>query len=227
MTDLLNELLNDPTLPETVATLTARLDMERQRRALFYNEMTPDQKVEFIHGDVIVHSPSRSKLLKVTGRLFGLLDAYVQVHQLGYVASEKALCVFPRNDYEPDVVFFGCEKAALIAPDTLKFPIPDFICEVLSDSTEARDRGLKFKDYAAHGVSEYWLVDTEQETVEQFVLSAEGYFPQAKTTDDQIVSPTIAGFSIAARALFDPAVYLWCLNYNYIYISLPCFCNLF
>ncbi len=208
MTDLLNQLLDDPTLPETVATLVARLDAERQRRELFYEEITPDQKAEFIHGDVIVHSPSRSKHLRATGRLFGLLDAHVTVHKLGFVASEKALCVFPRNDYEPDVVFFGREKAALIKPETVKFPVPDFVCEVLSDSTEARDRGLKFKDYAAHGVSEYWIIDTDSETVEQFVLRADGYFLQTKAANGQISSTAISGFSIPVRALFDGEAYL-------------------
>ena len=83
--------------------------------------------------------------------------------------GEKALCTFPRNDYEPDVVFFGPAKAALIEPATMKFPIPDFICEVLSPSTELYDRGVKFRDFEAHAVSEYWLIDPERETVEQYL----------------------------------------------------------
>ena len=59
-----------------------------------------------------------------------------------------------RNDFEPDIVFYGAEKAAALRPDQTTFPPPDLIVEVLSESTEARDRGIKMEDYAAHGVRE-------------------------------------------------------------------------
>ena len=51
-------------------------------------------------------------------------------------------------------------------------PAPDFIAEILSDSTASVDRGVKFQDYAAHGVGEYWIVDPVQQTIEQYRLQA-------------------------------------------------------
>lgn len=52
------------------------------------------------------------------------------IHKLGAVLSEKCLCVFPRNDYEPDIVFFGRGKKARLRPNMLKFLIPDLAVEV-------------------------------------------------------------------------------------------------
>lgn len=57
----------------------------------------------------------------------------------------------------------------------MKFPVPDLAVEVLSPSTEARDRGVKFEDYAANRVGEYWIISTEEATVEQFVLEKGTY----------------------------------------------------
>ena len=37
---------------------------------------------------------------------------------------------------------------------------------VLSASIEAKDRGVKFNDYAAHGVPESWIVAPQTMTVE-------------------------------------------------------------
>jgi Uma2 family endonuclease len=85
-----------------------------------------------------------------------LIDTFVGIQELGTVKNEKCLCVFPRNDYEPNIVFFGREKADGLLPDTLKFPVPDLIVEVVSSSTEDRDRGVKFEDYEASDVGEYW-----------------------------------------------------------------------
>lgn len=203
MTTLLEQLLEEPTLPETVATLTERLDTERERRERFRDEVQPDQKAEFINGQVVMHSPALNRHLVVTGRLFKLLETFVTKHRLGQVVTEKALCEFPRNDYEPDVAFFGPEKSATIHLDTGLFPVPDFIGEVLSDSTESRDRGIKFRDYAAHGVAEYWIIDTLTEVLEQYVITPSGYDLKMKSGTGEVVSHTVPGFRIPIRSLFD------------------------
>ncbi len=70
------------------------------------------------------------------------LHTFANIHRLGTVKSEKCLCVFPRNDCEPNVVFSGPEKAATLTPKTMKFPSPNLAVEMLSSSTEHRDRGV-------------------------------------------------------------------------------------
>jgi Uma2 family endonuclease len=181
---------------------------EAQRRAQFYAEMTPSEKVEFIDGEVVMHSPARNVHLDATFNVGTLMGNYVRLHRLGVVKIEKCLCVFPRNDYEPDIVFFGSEKAAQLTPETMKFPIPDLVVEILSESTEARDRGVKFEDYAAHGVREYWLIDAERKVIEQFVLRGDDYHLQTKTGSGEIVSEVISGFKAPVAACFDEAANL-------------------
>jgi Uma2 family endonuclease len=132
-----------------------------------------------------------------------LLSAYVEAHKLGLVLDEKALVSFSRNDYEPDVLFYRPEKASPIEPGQLLFPVPDFIAEVLSESTAERDRGVKFRDYAAHGVPEYWLVDPQTEMVEQYELAKTGYALRLKSGSGWLRCHAVSGFEIPIRALFD------------------------
>ena len=54
----------------------------------------------------------------------------------------------------------------LLTPDTMKFPVPDLAVEALSQSTEARDRGVKLEDFSSHGVAEYWIIDADEMIVE-------------------------------------------------------------
>ena len=42
--------------------------------------------------------------------------------------------------------------------------------EIISESTKDRDYGIKMTDYALHGVKEYWIVDPENLTVEQYLF---------------------------------------------------------
>src|SRR3954451_962645 len=157
MNSLVEQALGSPILPEIVDELQVRLAEERARRERFYEEITEDQKAEFINGKVIVHSPAKLQHLVVRDNLHNLLHTFVRIHQLGLVVGEKALCVFPRNDYEPDICFFKPEKTSLFNPRQLSFPPPAFIAEILSESTESTDPGAKFRDYEAHGVAEYWV----------------------------------------------------------------------
>jgi Uma2 family endonuclease len=212
MRAILAELRESPTLPELVRDLEALLGEERARRERFYAEISDAQKAEFINGEVVMHSPATNRHLIVRDNLQRLLRLHVEVRGLGEVRGEKALCVFPRNDYEPDVCFFGPAKSTTIALDTLKFPIPDFIAEVLSDSTEARDRGQKFRDYEAHGVQEYWLVDPGNELIEQYLLRGSRYVLAVKAASGEVRSEAVAGFAVPVRALFDSALNLRALR---------------
>ena len=165
-------------------------------------------KVEFINGEIIVHSPVKKEHTDATGFLYHLLDIYVRIHALGYVGYEKVLTALTRNDYEPDVVFFGVEKATHFKKGHWKYPAPDFVVEVLSDGTEHRDRGIKFNDYAAHGVAEYWIIDPQDETIEQYFLDGEVYKLHLKLSEGPIRSKVVEDFVIEVKAVFDEDVNL-------------------
>lgn len=207
----LAELLARPDLALVMADINAHLQAEAEKRARFREEVTPDIKAEFINGEIILHSPAQLRHLEVTRRLAFVLGGFVQHHRLGKVLIEKAMIEATRNDYEPDIVFFGRTRADTLAPDQFLLPMPDFIVEVLSPSTEKRDRGIKFRDYAAHGVREYWIVDAAAEVVETYELTpatrtygAAGYFPNHAGSDIPLLhSAVVPGFVTPVRALFD------------------------
>jgi Uma2 family endonuclease len=204
MQDLLEPLLHSPHLPDYARRIEQYLRDEAQRRSKFYEEVTDEGKWEFIEGEVIMHSPALNRHLYAVKHLTQLIDLHVRLQDLGVVHTEKCMCKFPRNDYEPDIVFFGPEKAATFNATTLLFPPPDLAVEVLSDSTAHRDRGVKFEDYEAH-VQEYWLIDAEAETVEQYVQSPTGYQLKMKSGSGVLESAAIKGLKVPVRAIFDAA----------------------
>ncbi len=82
---------------------------------------------------------------------------------------------------------------------------PDFIAEVLSPSTAAKDRREKRALYEAHGVKEYWLVDPQARLVERYLLKKGKYGLSEVMLPDQTVSlPSLQGVSINLIELFGP-----------------------
>lgn len=208
-------MLESPDLKLLLERAQARLEEEAQKRQAFYEWLPPEVKAEFINGEVIMHSPAKNRHLWVGKRLLNLLDTWVIVNDLGEVQAEKAMVALTRNDYEPDICFWNLDKSKAIEPDTMRHPAPDLVVEVLSPTTEHRDRGIKFVDYAAHGVSEYWIIDPVAQTIESYQLDPDfgAYKAIAKLgLSDSLRSQVVSGFEVPVKAIFDKKVYLGTLK---------------
>lgn len=198
----IEELRQSPALVAIVRELQTDLETEAQRRARFLDEVSESEKAEFINGEVIVHSPVKFIHNRVTRRILRILEK-LNDKLGGEIGVEKLMIQTTRNNYEPDLVWFGRDKARRIIPDQRVFPPPDLVVEVLSPSTAPMDRGVKFVDYEAHGVGEYWIVDPERQTWDQYILR-EGRYITAPA-GETIVSPMLGDAVIARGAAFDDA----------------------
>lgn len=232
------DLRDSPRLVLHMRRFEELLEDESRRRETFQNEAPVDQKAEFINGEIVVSDPVSDAHDRVKNRLHTLLRSYLQLlsaYELGTagtVRGERMLVSLTRNDYEPDLCFFGQEKTRDLTPEQWALPAPDLIVEVLSPSSEERARGVKFDDYAAHGIGEYWIIDPRLEVVEQYVLDdasektpeeaqtqtearsssapdapaleeAGQYVLQAKVKEESLESHVVDGFRPPAEALFD------------------------
>ena len=66
--------------------------------------------------------------------------------------------------------------------------VPDWACEVLSDSTSHKDRQDKLPLYLGAGVSHVWLADPDQHRVEVFVVGDGAPVRIALATGDGVVN---------------------------------------
>ncbi len=201
---LLTTILAEPDAPALLVSLQNALETEQQKRHAFYAQVDENRKMEFINGEIVMQSPVTLFHNRATGRLYKLLDTYVTKHKLGIVGIEKLLIRLTRNDYEPDICFFGNEKVQALQGTTKLFPVPDFVVEVLSPSTEKTDRTTKLKDYALHQIREYWLIEPEKQYIEQYLLTANNdYELNLKAKQGKVQSLVIEGFNLEIAAIFD------------------------
>lgn len=204
----LNEIMQMPNAAIIAERIKRALDEEQAKRRHFYEIIDEDKKMEFINGEIVFQSPAKLRHTNSVKLLTTLLSTFVIKNNLGYVGGEKMLVSLTRNDYEPDICFFSKDKSDNFSPTQMQFPAPDMIVEVLSPSTEITDREIKFLDYAAHGVREYWIIDAEDNTIEQYILENEEYGLALKSNDGHIESVAVQGFRIDIRSVFDEQVNL-------------------
>ena len=107
--------------------------------------------------------------------LYGRLEAFVSARKLGLVLfAPLPVRLRPRKFREPDVVFLRPGRVMDLKgqPDGA-----DLVIEVLGEGEENRERDLTTKpeEYAAAGISEYWIVDPEQSRITILVLQGSSY----------------------------------------------------
>ena len=202
--DLVEKLKNAPDAYKIMDEITRMLEAEKVKRQEFYDLIHENVKAEFINGEIIFHSPVKSRHWMASSNLAAHLIPYVKDHNLGVVGLEKVMIRCTRNDYEPDIVFFSKEKSVHFSPDQMLFPPPDLAVEILSPSTEKNDREIKFSDYAAHGIMEYWIVDPDEMSIEQYLLDGHQYKLKVKLTCDGLLhAHVVKGLTIDIAEVFD------------------------
>lgn len=72
------------------------------------------------------------------------------------------------DKFRPDVAGWRFERATFSLREPAITVAPDWVCEVLSPSTETIDRAIKAPLYASYGVEWLWLIDPEDCSIEVF-----------------------------------------------------------
>lgn len=79
------------------------------------------------------------------------------------------------NIVVPDLAAWRSERMPA-TPETATIDLPpDWVCEILSASTETRDRTAKMRIYGEAGIPHVWLIDPRQQMLEAFELR-DGYW---------------------------------------------------
>lgn len=152
-----------------------------------YRSWIGDERWELIDGEAFAMSPAPLRLhQQVVTRLCSQLDAALENHPCQvYVAPFDVR--LPRGGESDDRIDTVVQPDLAVICDATKLDdagcrgAPDFIVEVLSKSTSARDLVQKRELYARHGVREYWIVDAEARILERCLLRFAGQpYPAAE-----------------------------------------------
>lgn len=161
------------------------------------------ERYELLEGElVMVPSPSWFHQ-SISRAIFKYLDRFVEEHALGEIRYAP-LDVVLSDEYviQPDILFISTARRGIIHEEEIR-GAPDLVVEILSPSTAERDRTLKKKLYAKHGVKEYWLVDPQEQTIEVLALGKRGYERAGLYKKNETLStPLLPGLQIPLEQIF-------------------------
>jgi Uma2 family endonuclease len=156
--------------------LTPEQYLEIERKAEF--------KSEYYRGEMYAMAGASTEHAQIVANLMRELGNHLRGRSCRLFSNDVRLCVKPDGLYTyPDVmVICGALQRLAGAPDTIVNPT--IIIEVLSDSTEAYDRGRKFELYRSlETMAEYILIASRCVSVNRFVRQADGTWSFRAQTD--------------------------------------------
>ena len=159
---------------------------------------------EIIDGELYVTPSPVNSHQKILLNLTYAFCKFLETHPLGEVRFAPLDVILSEHDVlEPDLLFVLNEHLDYLQ-DWVR-GAPDLVVEILSPTTEARDRGIKLKAYARYGVGEYWIVDPIAQVIEVYRLTGEGFHLAATCAKGKTVkTPLLPGFSLAVGSIFKP-----------------------
>jgi Uma2 family endonuclease len=170
-----------------------------------YCLLPEDRRYEVIDGEPFVTPAPTLMHQAVKMRLVRILEDFVAASGSGVVLDAPVDVLLSRHDiFQPDILLVSGGRRGVLGEKYVD-GAPDLVVEVLSPSTESRDRDAKAKRYAAFGVREMWLVDPTAKTIEILVSSEESFSGEALYGQaDFVRSVILSGLEFPAGPLFRP-----------------------
>ena len=171
-------------------------------------EAMPDDsnRYEVIEGELFVSRAPGLPHQIVTANIVHQLMTYLDKNPIGRILPTPGLILSPYSGVVPDLVFYSHARGAeIIANDRLN-AAPEIVIEILSPGREniSRDRIAKRQLYAKHGVSEYWIVDSENRSVEVYRLANQNLeLATVLSIKDEVTSPSLPGFACSVAKIFE------------------------
>jgi Uma2 family endonuclease len=136
---------------------------------------------EMFDGDLYASPRPAARHLRAATKLAAKLDGPFDFDGPGgWILLVEPELHFGNDVLVPDVAGWRRERLPAVPDDAYFTLAPDWVCEVVSPSTEAIDRGRKLRIYAREGVAHAWLVDPRRRTLEVLALEGGSLEPSAE-----------------------------------------------
>lgn len=160
-------------------------------------------KHEYLQGQIVAMAGASKAHVIITGNLSALIVNHLRGSGcISYAVDMKVRLPELNLFYYPGLAVTCDERDRISDEDFILHP--KLIIEVLSDSTEAFDRGDKFSDYKSiPELEEYVLVHQKQVLVERFQRKSDNlWLPQVFRAGEQVVFESI-GVRVAISNLYE------------------------
>lgn len=162
-------------------------------------------RYELIGGELFVSRAPGIPHQRVLHNLQMEFGSYLKANPIGILVPGAGAIFSEYDAVIPDLAFVRNERWDQVVTGEKFTGAVDLVIEILSRGSENRRRDLsvKRKLYAKYGIAEYWIVDSENQSILIFRLREQSLEEVVTFAGDQeLESPLLPGFHLKASAIF-------------------------
>lgn len=166
-------------------------------------ELQTHVSYQLIEGELIVSPAPGFWHQDISMELAMRLRLHAQENDLGIVVCAPVDVVLsPTDTPQPDIVFIAKERRSIITEANVQ-GAPDLIVEIVSPTSDRRDRQTKFALYARFGVAHYWIVDPRLRLLDEYSCSGNTYETAREWRSDEVFTPHLfPGLEVPLNEVF-------------------------
>ena len=136
-----------------------------------YVRLPYDGKIhEIIRGKHYNHPAPAIKHQTISSNIARIMGNFIFRNKLGFWFNALCDVVFDKyNVVQPDHIFVSSKNEKIITEKNIK-GVPDLLIEITSPSDPDFDKKTKFKLYERFKVPHFWLFDSEEDKIYEYVL---------------------------------------------------------
>jgi Uma2 family endonuclease len=161
---------------------------------------------ELIDGEHYVTPSPNTKHQQILVELLWTVRAYLEAYPIGRIFCAPLDIVLSRHDVvEPDLFYISHERAAKVLTPQHARGAPELVIEIASKSTRKRDETIKRRLYERDGVSEYWVVDPELDSIRVYRRAGDRFDRAVELTSersDVLTTPLLPGLEVVLTRVF-------------------------
>ncbi len=168
-------------------------------------EQASSERHQLIDGELYAMAGSTRTHNALAGALFAALRSHLKGKRCtSYISDVKVHVIATGDCFYPDVVVTCDERDLGPGGDALVVRYPSLLIEVLSPSTEAYDRGEKFRVYRLlETLQEYVLVDWGAQRVEVFRRDPDGGWRFYPSEPGEMATFESVGLAVDVREVYE------------------------
>jgi Uma2 family endonuclease len=161
-----------------------------------------EEKHEYVDGVIYTMAGASESHVDVTTNLTVILANHLRGRDCKLFPSDMRLNIASKNIYYYPDLLVTCDERDRLNKKQKNYPC--LIIELLSESTEAKDRGVKFAHYQTiESLQEYVLVSQWEQRVEVFRRRDRKFWLLQTYTTDEIVELESIDIEIPITAIYE------------------------
>ncbi|EKU96518.1 hypothetical protein Lepto7375DRAFT_0524 [Leptolyngbya sp. PCC 7375] len=169
-------------------------------------EETQTMRHEYLDGEVYAMSGGTINHSDISGNILALLKTHMRGSGCKVLNSDARVNIYETTNYVYPDLSVTCDERDKTTTQYITYPC--LVVEVLSPTTEAYDRGNKFKMYRRNpGLQEYVLVDSETIAIEIFRRTEQDTWQILNYQAGDVVELTSVNLTFPIEAIYEDIVF--------------------